>query len=251
MNARAALHRFLVESVALFNRNPWTHEQLVWVHRSERRLFHGDGLLTRHAHPFLDDPDFQRAYARAVEAAGWDYNIPWRAHTILWAAAVAAELDGAFVECGTGRGFMASAICEHQKWSDRPFYLLDTFLPTLQDGPDIGEPSPHYATDPEAVAENFSEWAGIQLVVGAIPASLSDVPAEPVAFLHVDLNSAEAEAHAVRHFWPLLNDGGVMVFDDYGFEGFESSRKNVDRLARELAFEVLVLPTGQAVVIKH
>lgn len=86
-------------------------------------------------------------------------------------------------------------------------------------------------------------------MVGRIPESLRDVG--PVAFLHVDLNNAVSEEHAVRHFWPRMSDGGVMVFDDYGFVGYEEQRASADRLAQELGFSVLALPTGQGLVVRH
>jgi hypothetical protein len=216
-----------------------------------RPLYAEDGLSTHHAHAFVEDQDFQRAYARAVQAGGFDYGIRWRVHTLLWAARVGAAVDGAFVECGTGRGFMASAICELLGWSDRPFYLYDTFEPAMLDatGEQTGPICPYYASSVRDVRDNFAEWPGVRLVVGRIPESLGDAP-ERVAFLHVDLNHAAPESAAVRHFWPRMPPGAVLVFDDYGFEGFEASREAADATGRELGFSVLASPTGQGVVVK-
>lgn len=124
---RRLAHRAIEAAVAGFNRNPWTSADLELAPRSAGSLYRHDGLRTAHNHSFTDTPGFRRAYGRAVQAAGWDYEIYWRVHVILWAAATAQPVPGAFVECGTGRGFMASAICEHLAWSARPFYLFDTF----------------------------------------------------------------------------------------------------------------------------
>jgi hypothetical protein len=244
------LRRVVKRSVEFFNRNPWVS---VWpaVAKPEGRWYHHDGLWTKHAQPFLDDPAFQHAYAKAVASAGWDYRIPWRLHTVLWAASLCGSLDGAFVECGTGRGFMASGICDYLGWSDRPFYLFDTFLPSLPDtrGRQRGASSPFYATSADSTAANFNEWPGVELVVGRIPDTLATVEIERVAFLHVDLNHPDAEEHAVRHFWPRLVPNAVIIYDDYGFPNFDSSRRRVDKVAAELGFRVLALPTGQGLVI--
>lgn len=213
-----------------------------------RPLYAEDGLWTYHGHGFIEDERFARAYQRAVQAGGRDYGIRWRVHTMLWAAGHAATLDGAFVECGTGRGFMASAICDYLNWTDRPFYLYDTFLPTVpddegsQDGSGTVRPF-FYAEGPESVAQNFAEWPGVELVVGKIPDTLLDT--RPVAFLHVDLNHAAAEEAAVRHFWRRLIPGAPIIFDDYGFQGYEAQREAADSLGRELDFRVLTLPTGR------
>ena len=172
--------------------------------------------------------------------------------TLLWAARLASTVDGAFVECGTGRGFMASATCDYLGWTDRPFYLYDTFEPAWPDGAgdQTGATSPCYASSVVDVRENFAEWPGVRLVVGRIPEILAEDSPEGVAFLHADLNHAARESAAVRHFWPRIPPGAVLIFDDYGFEGFEASREAADAMGRELGFSVLASPTGQAVVIK-
>ena len=238
----------LEAAVRAFNRNPWTRElQLVERAASAGHpVYDEDGLRTAHSHHFLHDPGFANAYRRAIQAGGFDYGIRWRTHTILWAARTAARLDGAFVECGTAKGFMASAVCEHLDWTDRSFYLFDTYEPA-----DSSTEAPFYAADgPEPVAGNFREWPGVQLVVGRIPETLQDITIDRVAFLHIDMNSPAPEAAAVRHLWPLLVPGGLMIFDDYGFGPYEASRDSADRLADELGFTVLACPTGQGVVVK-
>lgn len=243
---RRTLQRSLDGAVQIFNRNPWTSRELHLAGRSAAPVYDEDGLRTDHAHRFTESVLYRRAYARAVLAGGFDYRIRWRVHTMLWAAKTAARLDGAFVECGTGKGFMATAICEYMGWTDRPFFLFDTFRPS-----DSLETAPYYAATPELVAENFHEWPGVRLVMGMIPESFSEVTIDRVAFLHVDMNEAAPEADAVRHFWPLLSPGGILIFDDYGgSELYESSRNSADRLSAELGFTVLASPTGQGIAIK-
>lgn len=70
------------------------------------------------------------------------------------------------------------------------------------------------------------------------------------AFLHVDLNSAEAEVGALRAIWPNLVGGAVVILDDYGFPDFEMSRRAHDELADELGYEILALPTGQGLILR-
>ena len=242
----------LVAAVNAFNRNPWTEQRLQLVSRDERPFYAEDGLWTYHGHSFVEDRRFVEAYRRATQAGGADYGVRWRVHTILWAAEQAARLDGAFVECGTGRGFMASAICAYLGWSDRAFYLYDTFRPTMPDERGeqtaAGTVAANYAEGAESVARNFAEWPGVRVVVGSVPDTLLDVA--PIAFLHVDMNHAGAEEAAVRHFWPRLTPGAPVIFDDYGFQGYEAQRDAADRLGDELGFRVLALATGQGLVIR-
>ncbi|MGH2833174.1 MAG: TylF/MycF/NovP-related O-methyltransferase [Solirubrobacteraceae bacterium] len=247
------LGRGLEAVTGLYNNSRFTERRLVLIPREETPLYAEDGLWTYHSHRFVVEPRYTRAYARAQAACGFDYAIRWRTHTVLWAAEQAVAVQGAFVECGTGRGWMASAICEFLQWRDRPFYLFDSFMPTYPDEsghqPSSGRIHPNYARSVDEVAANFAEWPGVRLMIGRIPEVLADTG--PVAFLHIDLNNAVAEEHAVRFFWPKVVLGGAMIFDDYGFEGYEQQRESADRLAAELGFRILSLPSGQGLVIRE
>jgi hypothetical protein len=250
--------RFLERAVAAFNRNPWTHRRLELMDRSHAPLYHEDGLWTHHRHDFVDDPDFRRAYARGIRALGWDYGIRWRMHVLLWAAGQGLKLEGAFVECGTARGFQASTICEYHDLSGRDVFLFDTFRKSVQAAELTGEayeaaPEAHrmYAHSPEEVAANFAQWPNVRLVPGLIPQTLDTVSIDRVAFLAVDLNHPEPEAAAIRHFWPRMARGAMLVLDDYAFVGFEVQRLSADRVADDLGFSILSLPTGQGLAVKQ
>lgn len=250
---RSLLHRAIEIGVRIFNSNPWTNERVGLLPRKVTRWYEGDGLYTEHAQPFVDDGKFQHAYARGMQAAGYYYDIQWRVHTMLWAASICLVVEGAFVECGTGRGVMASAICEYTGWTSRTFYLFDTFLPHMPDesGAQYGTSCPCYAISEGSTAKNFAEWPGVQLVPGRVPDTLASVNVEKVAFLHVDMNHPDPEEAALRWFWPKLSDGAMVVYDDYGFPGYETSRERADEVAEDLGFRILALPTGQGLAIKR
>ena len=167
-----------------------------------------DGLWTHHGHAFIQEPDFQRAYARAVRAGGFDYGIRLRVHTLLWAARLASTVDGAFVECGTGRGFMASAICDYLGWTDRPFYLYDTFEPTWPDGAgdQTGAISPCYASSVVDVRRiSRSGPASGSSLVG-YRRSLPKTPRRGWPFC-TSTSTMPHPSAAVRHFWPRMPPG--------------------------------------------
>ena len=248
--------RWLDAAVSTFNRNPWTSRVLALQPRGYRPNYSEDGISTDNlSDSFTGDPRFQQAYQRAIRASGWDYRVRWRAHTLIWAAQIATNLDGAFVECGTGRGFMMSAVCDYLDWGERPLFLFDTFKPNVPDNAGLqaagGPVSSFYASDAEGVAQNFAEWPGVKLVVGEIPATLAKEKIDQVAFLHIDMNHPVPEEAAIRHFWPRLVAGGVMVLDDYGFAGHEAQREVHHQMSRELGFSILALPTSQGLVIRQ
>jgi len=224
-----------------------------------------DGLFTLHRHPFLSDPAFQRAYARGVRAgAGHDLGMEWRVHVALWAARLALSAPGDFVECGVNAGFVSSAIMESLDWGslDRTYFLIDTFA-----GPVVEQFSEDeaaklveirkavarggYVTDMTRVIENFAEWPRVEFVQGEVPRVLPDSGVRSVAFLHIDMNCALPEREALRHFWPLLSDGGVVLLDDYTYFGHEAQTVAIDEVAAECGASVLALPTGQGLIVKR
>ena len=72
---------------------------------------------------------------------------------------------------------------------------------------------------------------------------------EKVAFLHIDLNNAAAEAGALRYFWPKVVQGGIIVLDDYAQVLSQNHAMNV--LAAELGFSILTTGTGQGIIVKQ
>lgn len=223
-----------------------------------------DGLYTNHRQPFLADPAFQRAYARGIQAsAGFDPGTEWRVHVALWAATQAAPLPGDFVECGVNAGFVSSAILTHLDWESRGknYYLIDTFAGPVTSQFAADERSQlaaveaavargGYVTDVEHARANFAEWPSARVIQGVVPDILPAAGDGPVAFLHIDMNCAYPEREALRHFWPRLTPGGLVLFDDYVYSEHDSLTAALDGLAAELGTRILALPTGQGLLCK-
>ena len=224
-----------------------------------------DGLISVHNHEFLADPAFASAYARGVAAAGSDYGWQWRVHVGLWAAGVARNLPGDFVECGVNAGFMSSSIMSHLDWNrlDKTFYLLDTFsglderfVSDAERAEGILEKNRRhidagfYVTGVDAVRRNFAEWDRVRIIQGSIPETLVSVDAAAIAFLHVDLNCAPPEVAAVEHFWSRLAHGAPVLLDDYAYFGHRQQKLAMDALAKRLGTSIVSLPTGQGLLIK-
>jgi hypothetical protein len=245
----------------------WTKRAVNWagydvIDRS--RCYARDGLLTVHNDHFLREPRFRAAYARGIEAgAGFNPRFEWRVHVALWAAVTAVRAPGDYVECGVNSGFISSAIMERLDWDTRSkqFLLVDTFEGPVFDQFTAEESNFRdkareafaaggYVTDVERVRSNFSQWRNVEIVQGRVPEVLPSLTCKQVAFLHLDMNSAYAEQAALRFFWDLMAEGGVVLFDDYAHAGCDSQTAAIDAVATSAGAEVLSLPTGQGLIIK-
>ena len=233
--------------------------------RRYRFSYGRDGLFTVHNNAFSSEPAFLSAYERGKKAVGRDYYWQWRVHVALWAARVCNRLSGDFVECGVNRGFLSSAIMHDLDWNtqDRTFWLLDTFSGLDLEGASAADTNPNakahnekmlesgfYVQGVEGVRENFSEWKNVNIVVGAVPATLSQIDSKEIAFASIDMNTAPPEVAAMEFLWPRLVTGAMVLLDDYAYYGYEAQHEAINKFATEKDCQVLSLPTGQGLVVK-
>ena len=239
--------------------------------RQETRIvsYDRDDLKVTGKHlDFLKDPRFQRAYAKgaasdhklgAARGEDSDIHIEYRVYMLLWAAEHALKLPGDFVECGVNTGICSLAIYEYTDLgnSDRQFYLFDTFngIPETQ----MSEKETKtrrvynemlYEECYQQTLQSFSEYPNAQLVRGEVPDSLHQVDIDEVAYLHLDMNIAFPELEALRHFWPKMVAGGIVMLDDYAWHGHAEQKAAMDAFAESVHTPICTLPTGQGMLIK-
>jgi hypothetical protein len=234
---------------------------IVFFRRQQDRLkkYHHrlDGIATRHNDGFRKLPRFNKAYDRAVAAAGWDYGIPYRIHQALWCSHQAQKVEGDFVELGTGRGFVMSAVlADYPEWNQgsRCLHLFDTFKSTWPDEfgrqTDSGWVSDFYAKSVADTRANFSEWQRVDFYEGNVLETLPECRAERVSFLHIDLNFHEPEVFGLKFIWERIPRGGIVLLDDYAYIAHERQYQAMNELAAELGVDILSTPTGQGIIIK-
>lgn len=219
------------------------------------QAWYEDGLIAWKNLAWRSEKSFQTAYASSKNQTGVDYHISWRTHIALWAAELASTTSGNFVELGTGRGWMATAILSSGVVNDEvKFFLFDTFEINdvdSQSGNRLSSQSPVYAESPATLDTLIKQFPNVVPVVGdvmdTVELNLSVI--QKIAFLHVDLNAAKPEEDSFRKLFPLLGSGSVVLLDDYGFLGLEAQRDTWDRLAKEFSFNIMSLPTGQGLFI--
>lgn len=207
---------------------------------------------------FRHDQKFMSCFYDAVKNEQ-EQSLIWRLHTLAWAAKNALNVEGDFVECGVFKGFCSSVILKYLDFQDIPrqAYLYDTFegLPEKTSTEQERRSWDYTKYDPEAiytgVCEKFFTYKNVNIVRGIVPDSFEQAAPEKIAFLHIDMNSEKAEMLALEHLFDKVTPGGFIVFDDFGWTC------NVNQMTAELAFmnerghQVMELPTGQGVVIKH
>jgi predicted O-methyltransferase YrrM len=213
--------------------------------------FMADNLITYgHTAGFRRDLAFVSAVA-AANPKPMELAIAWRTHTLCWAARSCLAVAGDYVECGTYEGYSMEVVLRYlDGLAGRQCWLYDLFNPTGAQGE--GKPLPeHSPVLFEKVKARFAAWPNVTVTQGKVPDILRTVSPERLAFLHVDMNNTDAERGAMEVLFDRLSTGGMVVFDDYGWTGYQDQKQAADQFAAGHGLSILELPTGQGLLIKR
>ncbi len=218
------------------------------------RVFASDMLITLHRNTgFVDDPGFMGAFS-AEARDDQERSLLWRLHVLVWCAEGALRRAGDFVECGVYRGFSTAVAARYLDFARlaRRWVLFDTFSGIPEDQLNPGNINPDIYREPglySACVARFAHLPNVEVVRGRVPDILDGHAPERVAFLHLDMNSAEAEAAALEFFFARLGEGAYVLLDDYGWLAHREQKLVADEFFGDHGYHVLELPTGQGLVI--
>ena len=232
---------------------------LVPFPKQKGSLFNADNLATVNRHEFLNDQRFKLALQAAEirwGKPGEVRDISWRLHTIIWASKLALNNfklnDAIFLECGTGKGYMAAGICMYHDFNEENpnFYLADTFISHLERSEGNSSPAEFAYSDGDIEVRNyFSKYKNVNILKGRVPEILQELPNKPIIFLHLDLNDETAEYDALKFLKDRFVKGSIIIFDDYGGFGGHDQAVVHEKFSKDMNIPLLVLPTGQAILI--
>jgi hypothetical protein len=188
----------------------------------------------------------------------------WRHWVISYSIRHAIEFSGLkdflAVECGVSDGlstfFELRELTGHrlvQTIERFQMHLYDSWEPMREENllPSernlVGKYAKH---DIRRVKSNLSEFADdIVFHPGFIPDTLSTPfpDHKPVVYLHIDLNSVMPTVAALDFFVPRMPKGSVVLFDDFGWEGYNTTKQAVVDFFASKPGSLMPFPTGQAI----
>lgn len=165
---------------------------------------------------------------------------------------------GDMVECGVWKGgsIMSAAIrLLENNCRNRDIYLYDTF--EGMSAPTENDVSPEGLSAADLLRDNTKDksnhiWAyspledvqrnmdstgypsvRVRYVRGKVEDTIPGILPRRIALLRLDTDWYESTLHELEHMYPLLESGGVLLLDDYGF--WQGARKAVDEYFSRLA----------------
>jgi len=165
------------------------------------------------------------------------------------------DVSGDTAECGVYAGASSYLICKNNsnnKQYRRQHYLFDSFEglsePMAEDGThwSLGD----LAVDLESVQITFQEFESVHYMKGWIPERFDEVADKRFAFVHIDVDLYEPTRNSIAFFYPRMNEGGILVCDDYMFNNCPGATKACDEFLADKPEKMITPSCGGGFLIK-
>lgn len=199
----------------------------------------------------LDDARFVEAWRSNCENDA-DRGIIWRRYILACQAFHCVQLEGDFVECGAYTGAGIKTVIDYLGGTEFPrtAWLYDLF----EHDASFNHPKLELHKEGlyERVIKKFETYPQVKVCRGLIPKVFEAGAPERIAYLHIDLNNADAELASLEVLFDRLVPGGVLILDDYEWSGpYRAQKIREDQWLESRGYRVTPLPTGQGLLIKR
>ncbi len=175
-----------------------------------------------------------------------------RCYMLYQFALQASSLEGAVAEIGVYKGGTARLLAMTLRASGKTVHLFDTFegMPSTDPGKDRHSKGDFSDTSLESVKRSLRGCGNVEFYPGFFPATAPPIENLKFSLAHIDVDIYRSVLDCCEFFYPRMVAGGMMVFDDYGFESCPGAKAAVDEFFRDKRERPWYLPSGQCAVIK-
>lgn len=200
---------------------------------------------------FLEDEEFLDYYRRFMDPGNW-HSLD-RKYTLDQLLKQAATLPGDLAECGVYKGATAYLMCRSVQGTNRRVHLFDSFEGLSEPGKVDGDYWVRGALSaPEdAIRQAIAEFDNYHIYRGWIPQRFGEVSKQEFCLVHIDVDLYQPTLDSLDFFYPRMVRGGIMLMDDYGFVTCPGAKRAADEYFAGKPEPILMLTTGQSMVIKQ
>jgi O-methyltransferase len=200
---------------------------------------------------FLEDEAFLDYYRRFMDPGNW-HSLD-RKYTQNQLLQFARRIDGDMAECGVYKGMSAYLICQALQGTGKLAHLFDSFEGLSAPGTRDGD---YWITGalsaPEGMLrQTLAGFDNYRVYRGWIPQRFTEVAERKFSFVHIDVDLYQPTRDSLEFFYPRVSKGGVILMDDYGFITCPGAKLAADEFFSGKPECVMMLTTGQALVIKQ
>ena len=199
-----------------------------------------------------DEPGFNEYLARFDEMGGMNTDRRWMLYQLM---RLVRAVSGDSAECGVFNGAGSYIICkvtQEEGLRHRTHHLFDSFeglsKPSEFDGNHWREGN--LSCPMKTVTENLWEFSNIRIHKGWIPQCFSEVEHHSFCFVHIDVDLYQPTLDSIEFFYPRMNEGGLILCDDYGFTTCPGATKAIDEFLKDKKEKMVSLSGGGGFLIK-
>jgi len=173
------------------------------------------------------------------------------------------NISGHFAECGVWKGHSAYLIASiiQNEFNDS-FHIFDSFEGGLSDKVDkdlvegqsdneIKEEKLIFSSNLQDVKRTLNNFQFIKYHPGWIPETFHEVSEINFSFVHIDVDLYQPTKDSLEFFYERLNNGGVIICDDYGLNQFPGAKSAVDEFISNNKYSFFYeVPYGSCIIIK-
>ncbi len=200
--------------------------------------------------PLWDDDDHFNELMRQIT----EYTLidKVRCFMIYQYARQVATLSGDVAEVGVYRGGTARLLAKTFEEKNKTVHLFDTFsgMPSTNPSKDLHKEGDLNDTSLERVETYLYDCKNVCFYPGLFPTTSKPIENILFCLVHIDVDIYKSIADSCKFFYPRLEIGGIMVFDDYGSFSCPGVKLAVDEFFSDKPENPCYLPTGQCIVIR-
>lgn len=183
---------------------------------------------------------------------------PTRLATLIAYSWCCHEMRGAFAEFGVMKGGSLDMLASLHP--NRLIYGIDGFKGLPAPGKNDTHAKGDFELSDNDIHILFDHFhfhhPNVKLLRGYSPDVFKKIPDDQVfSFVHVDVDLFDSVNDAFDFFYPRLTAGGIMIFDDYGFDTTPGAKKAIDQWRGICSYRATVNyppigETGQYIIVK-
>ena len=262
----------------IYSKHPALRPFLTFIKKNffNKPKFSGWGMTSIHEPPWLNDDEGKKfleihnyiknnfAFNKKIQGTTKDImdDLLWRHWIVSYAVKHATKFAKTenynLVECGVEWGYtsffaLKTLTNNDKKINSFSMHLYDAWQDMREEElleSEYWHVNLYKNLDIESTKKNLIEFKeNLIFHQGYIPDSLMKKPDPPdtIFYLHIDLNSAKPTEHALEFFYPRLVVGGVILFDDYGWDAYEDTKNTIENFFKDKPGLLMKIPTGQAI----
>ncbi len=163
-----------------------------------------------------------------------------------------ARVPGDVAEVGVYKGGTAKLLAKSFESSHKSVRLFDTFngMPPTNPEKDAQKEGDFSDTSFEDVRIYLNDCTNVFIYSGFFPETAEPVKDKEFCLVHIDVDIYRSVMDSCNFYYPRMQRGSIMIFDDYGDRSCPGAKMAVDEFFENKPENPCYLPTGQCIVMR-